>query len=186
VGLRHLIQDEPDDAFMLRPDFRRGISQLGEFGLTYDLLLFPRHLRTAVRLVEEFPDQPFVLDHMGKPPIRTGELSPWREDLVRLAGFPNVFCKLSGMVTEARWNEWREEDFHRYLDAVIDAFGAERVMIGSDWPVCLLSGSYESAMRVVTRYVEQFPKAAQDGILGGNCARFYGIAGDSGRQAPLR
>ena len=103
VGVRHVVHDEPDDRFMLRPDFRRGIGRLGEFGLTYDLLLFPRHLEVAVTLVDEFPEQPFVLDHIAKPPIREGLLSPWKEDLERLAERPNVFCKLSGMVTEAGW-----------------------------------------------------------------------------------
>jgi L-fuconolactonase len=175
VGVRHVVHDEPDDRFMLLPEFRRGIGQLREFDLTYDLLLFPHHLPVAAELVWEFPDQPFVLDHIAKPAIRGGKLSPWREDLHRLAGFPNVFCKLSGLVTEAQWKRWRPEDFHPYLDMVIGAFGTERVMIGSDWPVCTLSGDYVSTMRIVTDYVQRFPTAVREGILGGNCARFYGI-----------
>lgn len=175
AGVRHVVHDEPDDRFMLLPEFRRGIAQLREFGLTYDLLLFPKHLPIAVDLVAEFPGQPFVLDHIAKPAIRDGQDSPWREDLTRLAEFPNVLCKLSGMVTEARWKQWQPEDFHRYLDIVIEAFGTERVMIGSDWPVCTLSGDLASTMRIVIEYAQQFSVEVQDQILGGNCARFYGI-----------
>ena len=140
VGVRHVVHDEPDDHFMLRPEFRRGIAQLLDFNLTYDLLLFPKHLKVAAQLVEEFPQQPFVLDHIAKPRIAEGLFSPWQEDLRQLAKFPNVSCKLSGMVTEARWKQWRPADFHRYLDIVFEAFGPTRLMIGSDWPVCTLSG----------------------------------------------
>ena len=175
VGVRHVVHDEPDDGFMLRPEFRRGIGQLQEYGLTYDLLLFPRHLAVAASLVEEFPNQPFVLDHLAKPAIAAGEMSPWREDLHRLAAFPNVFCKLSGMVTEAKWQQWHASDFHRYLDVVMDAFGPQRVMIGSDWPVCTLSGSYAATMNVVSEYIQPFSAADRAAILGGNCARFYKI-----------
>ena len=173
VGVRHVVHDEPDDHFMLLPEFRRGIAQLREYGLTYDLLLFPKHLPVAVKLVSEFPDQPFVLDHIAKPAIRDGQISPWREDLKLLADFPNVFCKLSGLVTEAKWHQWQAKDFCRYLDIVIAAFGTDRLMIGSDWPVCVLSGDYVSTMRIVTDYVQQFSAGVRDAILGGNCARFY-------------
>jgi L-fuconolactonase len=175
VGVRHVVQDEPDDNFMLLPEFRRGISQLLEFGLKYDLLLYPKHLPVAAKLVMEFPNQPFVLDHIAKPSIRDRQVSPWKEDLRRLAEFPNVFCKVSGMVTEAKWKQWRPEDFHRYLDIVIEAFGIERLMIGSDWPVCTLSGDYESTMRIVINYIQQFSAERRETFLGGNCARFYGI-----------
>jgi L-fuconolactonase len=175
VGIRHVVHDEPDDGFMLRPEFRRGISQLREFNLTYDLLLFPKHLPVAVKLAAEFPEQPFVLDHFAKPAIRDGKVSPWREDLRRLAEFPNVFCKLSGMVTEARWKQWRPEDFHRYLDIVLEVFGPNRALIGSDWPVCTLSGEYAATMGIVTDYVQKLPAKVRDGILGENCARFYGL-----------
>jgi L-fuconolactonase len=175
VGVRHVVHDEPDDHFMLLPEFRRGLAQLREFGLTYDLLLFPKHLPVAVQLVTEFPNQPFVLDHIAKPAIREGQVSPWREDLDRLAEFPNVFCKLSGMVTEAKWKQWQPEDFHRYLDIVIETFGTNHVMIGSDWPVCTLSGDYASTMRIVIAYAQQFSAPVRDNILGGNGARFYHI-----------
>jgi len=175
VGVRHVVHDEPDDEFMLLPEFRRGIGQLREFDLTYDLLLFPRHLPVAAKLVREFPDQPFVVDHLAKPAIRDAQVSPWKEDLRLLAEFPNVFCKLSGMVTEAKWKQWRDDDFHRYMDIVLDAFGARRVMIGSDWPVCTLSGEYASTMGIVIDYAQQLPAEAREDILGGACARFYGI-----------
>jgi L-fuconolactonase len=173
VGVRHVVHDEADDNFMLLQAFRRGLAQLREFDLTYDLLLFPKHLPVAVKLVSEFPSQPFVLDHIAKPVIREGVISPWREDLKRLAEFPNVFCKLSGMVTEAKWKQWQPGDFHRYLDIVIASFGPDRVMIGSDWPVCILSGDYLSTMEIVINYVRQFPARVQEDMLGGNCARFY-------------
>jgi L-fuconolactonase len=175
VGVRHVVQDEPDDEFMLRPEFRRGIAQLRDFGLTYDLLLFPKHLRIAVQLVKEFPNQPFVLDHIAKPAIADGVLSPWRENLQRLAQFPNVLCKLSGMVTETRWHAWQTDDFRPYLDTALEAFGTERVMIGSDWPVCTLSSDYPSTMQIVTEYVRQFSEPEQAAILGETCARFYGL-----------
>jgi L-fuconolactonase len=175
VSARHVLQDERDDHFMLRPEFRRGIALLGEHELAYDLLLFPRHLKAAVTLVDEFGDQLFVLDHIAKPGIRDRVLSPWEEDLRRLAERPNVFCKLSGMVTEARWSEWRPEDFRPYLDVVLEAFGEERLMIGSDWPVCTLAGDYSSTMGLVLDYVSALSQDARAGILGDNCARFYGI-----------
>ncbi len=172
VGVRHVVHDEPDDDFMLRPDFRRGIAQLLDFNLTYDLLLFPKHLKVAAQLVQEFPQQPFVLDHIAKPKIAEQLLSPWKEDLHQLATFPNVFCKLSGMVTETNWKQWRPVDFHPYLDVVFEAFGASRLMIGSDWPVCTVSAEYAPMMKIVMDYV---PKESQNAILGDNCARFYQI-----------
>ncbi len=172
-GVRHIVQDEADDEFMLRSDFLRGISMLEQFDLTYDLLIYPKHLRAAKRLVEKFPGQKFVLDHMAKPGIAEGRLTPWKEDLAELALSPNVFCKLSGMVTEAKWKAWEPEDFRRYLDTVIDAFTPERVMIGSDWPVCTLSADYRATLQVVIDYVQQFPVSIQSAILGETCARFY-------------
>jgi len=176
VGVRHVVHDEPDDLFMLRPEFQRGVAHLGEFDLAFDLLLYPRHLPVAAKFVEDFPCQPFVLDHIGKPAIRDGLIQPWEEDINRLARFPNVFCKLSGMVTEAEWTKWQPDDFARYLDIVMAAFGTERVMIGSDWPVCTLSADYSATMNLVLDYVRQFPEKIQDQILGGNCARFYPIS----------
>jgi L-fuconolactonase len=175
VGVRHIVQDEPDDNFMLRDDFRRGIGRLADFGLTYDVLVYPRQLPAAIKLVEEFPRQLFVLDHLAKPAIAEGRLEPWETDLRELAKLPNIHCKLSGMVTEAHWKKWKPDDFRPYLDVVFDAFGTDRLMIGSDWPVCILSAEYAAAMRLVMDYVSKASPAAQDAILGGNCARFYGL-----------
>ena len=173
VGVRHVVHDEADDNFMLQPAFQNGIAALKEFNLTYDLLLFPKHIPVALQLVEKFPEQPFVLDHSAKPFINKKEMSPWKEDLKELAKHPNVFCKLSGMVTEAKWNDWKEEDFKQYLDIVTESFGTNRIMIGSDWPVCTLSGNYSSTMHIVINYANQFSKEISDGILGGNCINFY-------------
>ena len=175
AGLRHVVQDEPDDEFMLRPDFRRGISNLHDFNLTYDLLLYPRHLPAAIKLVEEFPEQRFVLDHLAKPKIAEHLLSPWREHVKALGALPNVYCKLSGMVTEAKWKQWQLEDFRPYLDWAFATFGPDRLMIGSDWPVCTLSGDYAQTIQIVIDYLRQFPEEVQAGVLGGNCARFYGL-----------
>ena len=175
VGVRHVVHDEPDEDFMLRPEFRRGIARLADAGLTYDLLLRPPHLKAAILLVDELKHQPFVLDHIAKPGVGEASLSSWKEDVLRLAERPNVFCKLSGLVTEADWNAWRPDDFRPALDVVLEAFGAERVMIGSDWPVCTLAADYATTMGVVMDFVRQLEASEQAGILGGNCARFYGL-----------
>ncbi len=173
VGVMHVVHDEEDDNFMLQPAFQNGIAALKEFNLTYDLLLFAKHIPVALQLVEKFPEQYFVLDHIAKPFISKKEFSPWKEDLKELAKHPNVFCKLSGMVTEAKWNDWKEDDFKQYLDIVTESFGTNRIMIGSDWPVCTLSGNYSSTMSIVINYANQFSKEISDGILGGNCINFY-------------
>ncbi len=174
-GVRHVIHDEPDDLFMLRKDFLTGICLLAEFGLVYDLLLFPRHLSVARQLVERFPNQPFVLNHIGKPPIREGLLEPWSTGIRRLAAFPNVFCKISGMVTEADWRAWKATDFTPYLDVVCEAFGMRRLMIGSDWPVCTLAAPYGRVMMAATDYLGRFTAEEQQMVLGGNAQRIYGL-----------
>jgi L-fuconolactonase len=179
LGVRHLVHDEPDDDFMLRPAFQHGIGRLREHGLTYDLLLFPRHLPRAVRLVEAFPEQPFVLDHIAKPLIRDRVVSPWREHLRQLAAFPNVSCKVSGMVTEADWQQWRADDIRPYLDIVLESFGASRLMIGSDWPVCTLAADYAATMAVVIDFVQRLSDDEQAAILGGTAARVYGLGARS-------
>lgn len=175
VGVRHVVQDEPDDGFMVRPDFQRGIAALREFDLTYDLLVFPRQLPAAIALVQHFPEQPFVLDHLAKPQIKDGVLSPWREQVRELATLPNVSCKVSGMVTEADWQSWRADDFTPYLEVVFGAFGPDRLMFGSDWPVCRLAGSYERVFGLVQNFVSQSGADIEAKILGANAARFYGL-----------
>jgi L-fucono-1,5-lactonase len=175
VGVRHMVQDEADDEFMLRADFRRGIARLAEYGLAYDVLVYPRQLPAAVRLVREFPAQTFVLDHIAKPAIAEARMEPWERDVRALAECGNVSCKLSGMVTEARWESWKAEDFRPYLDVVFEAFGAERLMIGSDWPVCTLAADYAAAMGLAMDYGKGLGADEREAILGGTCARVYGI-----------
>ncbi|HEX4130995.1 MAG TPA: amidohydrolase family protein [Pirellulales bacterium] len=176
VGVRHVVQDEPDDAFMRRADFRRGIGKLRQFKLTYDILIFPRQLPAAIALVQEFPDQPFVLDHLAKPGIKDGTLSPWREQFFELAKSPNVMCKVSGMVTEAKWNAWKADDFQPYLDAAFEAFGPDRLMFGSDWPVALLAARYAGVYALVHDYVAKHHPAAEAKIFGLNATRFYRLS----------
>lgn len=175
VGVRHVVHDEPDDEFMLRPEFLRGISKLHGYGMTYDLLLFPKHLPVAVEVVKQFPEQPFVLDHIAKPFIKDGGMSPWYRDIATLASFPNVYCKVSGMVTEAAWRAWNKRDFRPYLDIVFDAFGEDRLMFGSDWPVCLLAGDYDDVVQLVMEYVEERGEAVMEKVMGANASRFYGL-----------
>ncbi len=175
VGVRHVVQDEPDDQFMLRDDFLRGLSLLAEFGLTYDILIFPRHLPVACELVKKFPDQLFVLDHVAKPFIKAGEISPWNADLQRLAAFPNVYCKVSGMVTEADWQTWQPTDFWPYLDVILAAFGPARLMFGSDWPVCTVAGSYEQVVKLVADYTQPLSPTEQAQIWGETARKFYGL-----------
>ena len=175
VGVRHVVQDEPDDEFMLRPEFRRGIARLANYGLTYDLLLYPKHLPVAVKLAREFPRQKFVLDHIAKPRIAEGIMEPWAHAIRELAKVENVWCKVSGMVTEARWREWKAEDFWPYLNVVFEAFGPSRIMMGSDWPVCTVAAGYGQTMGIVKNYVEGRSPAEQEAVLGGNCAEFYGL-----------
>jgi len=174
-GVRHVLHDEPDDEFMLRKTFLNGLQQLQRFGLTYDLLLFPRHLPIARSLVHMFPDQPFVLDHIAKPPVRTGETEPWATELKRLAEFPNVFCKISGLVTEGDWNSWRAQDFEPYLDVVMNAFGPQRLMIGSDWPVCTLAADYVSVIDLEVDFIAKFSVDEQRAILQENPIKFYSL-----------
>jgi L-fuconolactonase len=173
VGVRHVVQEEPDDDFMLGQDFQRGISKLAAYGLTYDILIYPRQLAAATRLAENFPQQPFVLDHLAKPQIKDGIIEPWKSQLRRLAQLPNVHCKVSGMLTEADHQTWQAEQFRPYLDTVFEAFGPSRLMYGSDWPVCLFAGSYAQAYRLVDDYARGLTDAERAGLFGANCARFY-------------
>jgi L-fuconolactonase len=172
VGVRHVVQGEPDD-FLLRADFQRGIAQLVQYGLAYDVLIYPRQLHAAIQFVAAFPEQRFVLDHIAKPLIAQGTTEPWNTELRALAQFPNVWCKVSGMVTEARWKGWRAEDFRPYLDTVFEAFTPGRILIGSDWPVCTVAADYWRTLGIVIDYIAQLPRDHQDAILGGNCASFY-------------
>lgn len=172
-GFRHIVQSEPDDDFMLRPEFCRGIQALQEHGFTYDILIYARQLPAAVELVTKFPDQPFVIDHISKPSIRTKELAPWASLMRSLAEHGNVYCKISGLVTEADWHTWQAEDMLPYLDVVFETFGPERLMFGSDWPVCLLAASYTQVKNLVETYISQLSIAQKKAIFGLNAMRFY-------------
>ena len=174
-GVRHVVQDEPDDRFMLREDFLRGIAQLKQWDLAYDILIFPRHLRVTRELVGRFPEQRFILDHMAKPPIRQAALEPWASDLRALAALPNVACKVSGLVTEADWRHWKPSDLWPYVDTALEAFGAERAMIGSDWPVCTLAASYGDAMGAMVARLGDLSAREQALVLGGSAESWYGI-----------
>lgn len=174
-GFRHIVQSEPEDRFLLREDFCRGISALREFKFTYDILIYPRQLPAAIELVRRFPEQRFVIDHMAKPVIRTGELQPWAQQMRELASQPNVWCKLSGLVTEAVWGKWKPEHFRPYFDVVLAAFAPERLMFGSDWPVCLLSGSYEQVKALIVDTISALSPEQQRKILGLNALSFYGL-----------
>jgi L-fuconolactonase len=173
VGIRHIVHDEPDDRFMLRPAFLHGLGLLQEFDLAYDLLLFPKHLPVALDVVARFPNQRFVLDHLAKPFVRTGEIDTWARDLERLAAQPHVYAKLSGLVTEADWHAWTPGQLRPYLEVAFECFGANRLMVGSDWPVCTLAGDYGRVMAAVVEFAEERSPADRDAILGGTAARFW-------------
>jgi L-fuconolactonase len=176
VGIRHIVQSEPDDRFMLRPAFCAGFALLEEFGLAYDILVYSRQLPVAAELADRFPGQRFVLDHLGKPDIRAGAIDVWARDLRTLAARPNVWAKLSGLITEADWTTWTPRALRPYLDVAFDCFGAERLMIGSDWPVCTVAGDYARTMSVVMDYVSDRPARERDAVLGGNAQRFWNLA----------
>ena len=175
VGVRHVIHDEADDNFILRNNFLKGIALLNKFGLTYDILVFPRHLPNTIQFVSRFPDQVFVLDHIAKPYIRDKKISPWKEDIEILARFKNVYCKLSGIVTEANVKNWKQEDLIPYLDIVFTAFGPDRLMIGSDWPVCLVAADYSQVKGIIENYTKQFSATEHQDIFGGNAIEFYNL-----------
>ena len=174
-GFRHVVIDEPDERFLLRDDFQRGIAALGPLGFTYDLLILPRHVPAALQLVRNFPQQRFVVDHLGLPDIRAGKLAPWEAGLKALAAWPNVFCKVSGLAYRADWRRWRPEDFTPYLDTALELFGPGRLMVGSNWPVCTVAGDYDAVLGIVLDRVRALSTVEQIQILGGTCASFYGL-----------
>ena len=174
-GFRHVLQGEPQRDFMLRETFRRGIGLLEKYNFTYDILIFPDQLPYARQLVAEFPKQKFVVDHLAKPYIKKSRLTEWRNDIAALAQYENVFCKISGMVTEADWQTWRPQDFTPYVDAVVAAFSSSRIMYGSDWPVCLVAGSYAQVLDIVDQYFAKFFQTEQDNFFGGTAVKFYNL-----------
>jgi L-fuconolactonase len=174
VGVRHIVQSEPDPNFLLQKDFLRGINILQDFNLTYDILVFPKHLNATYQFVKIFPNQPFVIDHLAKPYIKQGRIKQWEKDIRRTARCENVWCKLSGMVTEADWKTWKPNDLTPYLDIALEAFGPSRLMIGSDWPVCKLAAEYHDVMKVVIQYIRTLTPNEQTRILGLTAWEFYG------------
>lgn len=176
-GLRHVVQDEPDDDFLRREDFQAGVRKLAARGLVYDILIYPRQLDAAVAFAAALPDQPFVLDHLAKPDIAGARTDNWRGGFRGLAAMDHVLCKVSGMVTEAKWNAWQPDDFRAYMDEALDAFGIDRLMFGSDWPVALLAADgYQDVYQLVADWAQQLSEDEQAKLFGGNAARFYGLS----------
>jgi L-fuconolactonase len=172
-GFRHILQGEPDEKFMLNEKFKHGIGLLNQYGFNYDILIMPNHLPYAKTFVAEFPQQRFVIDHLAKPYIKDKHINGWKEDIQAIVAFPNVYCKVSGMVTEADWVNWKAEDFVPYLDVVFNTFGANRVMYGSDWPVCNVAGGYKGVLNVIENYVGRLTQNEQELFWAKNAVDFY-------------
>ena len=174
-GFRHVLQGEPQRDLMLQPAFMNGISLLQKYTFTYDILIFKDQLQYLPKFVSAFPDQRFVIDHIAKPGIKDGEIEEWRDDIKEVAQFENVYCKISGMVTEADWKNWKNEQFKPYIDTVVEAFGVDRIMFGSDWPVCLVAASYSQMLGIVEDYFASFSKDEQEKFFGVNAMKFYNL-----------
>ena len=172
-GFRHIIQGEPQDDFILRKDFSRGIALLNQYDFTYDILIHPRHLKYATEFAQRFPNQAFVIDHLAKPFIKEGIYEEWKQDIQAISELPNVSCKLSGMVTEADWKNWKEEHFTVYIETVLESFGPDRVMFGSDWPVCLISADYSNVCKLVEHHTQSLSADEKQKLWGLNAERFY-------------
>ena len=173
-GFRHVLQGELP-GFMLQPAFLQGIKALHKFDFTYDILIFPQHLAAALEFAKLFPNQLFVIDHIAKPFIKAGFIADWRRGIKAIAQCPNVFCKISGMVTEADFKQWKKEDFTPYLDVITEAFGINRILFGSDWPVCQVAASYGQMLSIVKEYFSSYSIEEQQLFFGGNAKKFYKI-----------
>ncbi|CAM4311498.1 amidohydrolase family protein [Zobellia nedashkovskayae] len=174
-GWRHVVQDETDPNFLLRPNFLRGISLLEKYNHTYDILVFPHQLGSVLEFVKRFPNQKFVIDHIAKPFIKEGFYEGWAVLMKEIGKHENVYCKLSGMITEADYNTWTAEQLHPYMSLTLEAFGAERTMFGSDWPVCLVAGNYGQVKGLVTKFISTLSSQDQDMIMGKNAKEFYSL-----------
>ncbi|ALJ04693.1 amidohydrolase [Pseudalgibacter alginicilyticus] len=174
-GVRHIVQGETDDAFMLRPEFLNGIRKLEQFGLTYDILIHQHQLKQAIALVEKFPHQKFILDHIAKPKISEGIDAEWKKNIQILAAYKNVSCKISGLVTETSNFQWNESIFIPFLDTIVEAFGVKRIMFGSDWPVCLLAGQYQEVLQIITNYFGGFSKEDIEKVMSENAVQVYNL-----------
>ena len=174
-AVRHVVQDEPDDRFILGADFNRGVAMLKDFGLVYDILIFERQLAASIEFVDRHPQQVFVLDHIAKPRIGENAFEPWCTNIRELARRQNVFCKVSGMVTEVDWKTWNEEQLRPYFDVVLEAFGPKRLMFGTDWPVCLAASGYARWVDVVRKFAAELSADEQDWLWGGTAVQAYGL-----------
>ena len=174
-GFRHVLQGEADRSFMLKPQFMDGLVKLEKFGFTYDILIYADQLKYIPEFVGAFMNQRFVIDHLAKPRIKEREISEWKKEIQKIARFENVCCKISGMVTEADWKNWKQDDFTPYIDVVIEAFGPNRIMYGSDWPVCLVAASYEQMLGIVEEYFSSFSETEQELFFGKNAIQFYNL-----------
>ncbi|MFA9190710.1 amidohydrolase family protein [Flavobacterium sp. FZUC8N2.13] len=174
-GFRHVVQVEADPNFMLRPDFENGIAALEKYNFTYDILIFPHQLGAALELVRRFPNQKFIIDHIAKPYIKDGFYDGWAALMKAISEYQNVYCKLSGMTTEADYNNWTPEQIEPYMQLVLEAFGANRILFGSDWPVCLVAGNYTKTKELVTNFIAKLSSQEQAAIMGGNAMQFYNL-----------
>lgn len=174
-GVRHVIHDEPDDDWSLRPQVIAGIKTLAKYNLTYDILIFPRHLKYIKTLLENCPEVRFVIDHLAKPPIKDGKIKEWAKGIKEIANFPNVYCKLSGLVTESDHQNWTPEDLRPYIETALEAFSAGRLMFGSDYPVCLLAASYKKVLETSASFLKNLSEADQNLILSQNALKFYNL-----------
>lgn len=174
-GFRHIVQGEQDPRFLLRPAFLHGVESLGTFGYTYDLLIRPHQLEAAIEFVRAIPSQPLVIDHLAKPYIQAGEREPWATQLSAIAQYPHVYCKLSGMVTEADWRAWKPVDFQFYIRHILHVFGPKRVMFGSDWPVCLVAADYAQVAELVSEAIGDLTEDDQQSIWYQSATDFYGL-----------
>ena len=174
-GYRHIIEGESDGDFLIKDDFLRGIEHLTKYDYTYDLLIRPRHYQSTIACVRQNPNQKFMLDHIAKPPIKSQEFEEWALFIETLASFPNVYCKVSGLATEADWTNWRLDHFSQYLDHVFKCFGKDRVCFGSDWPVCLLAASYEESIEIVESKLKDFTEEELQQFWGLNAVKFYNL-----------
>lgn len=174
-GFRHIVQAEADDRFMLRKDFLNGISLLKGFNFTYDILIYPKQFSSAIEFVRHFPQQKFVIDHLAKPDIKNKEIDSWKKHMREISQHENVYCKISGMTTETHWKDWRSEEFTPYLDVVFESFGVDRIMYGSDWPVCLLAARYEQQLKIILNYMQPLSYENQMKIMGKNAKDFYNL-----------
>lgn len=179
VGIRHVTQDEPDDDFIVRSDVVGGLEILEKHQVPFDLLFYVKHLKHAAPLAKRLPNLPMVIDHLAKPQIKAGITDGWREDLQAAARHRNVYCKLSGMITEADWKKWKPADLRPYVETALEAFGPERCMFGSDWPVCELAGSYQQVYDALREIVGQLGASELEQIFGGSASRFYGLGAAS-------